>query len=227
LKDLGFKFKFGPDFKNKALVEMFVLMPPRIFSLLSNEIVSFVFITLASFMTAGSLAIFNFASSLQAFPATIFGISFAVAAFPSLSKNKDNKEEFLNITKKTAKKIIFLLLPISVFYIFFRKFIVELTLKYGEFDAAAASLTSEVLLIFSFGILAQGLLPFMVRVFFSQNDTKTPFLTALTGGVISIILAIIFAEKLGPAALALASVCGNWINLLVLFLIFRKKLYNW
>jgi len=48
---------------------------------------------LASNLASGSLAIFNFANNLQSFPIGIFGISFAIAAFPVLSANAFNNEK--------------------------------------------------------------------------------------------------------------------------------------
>ncbi len=227
LKNLGFKFQFLPAFKSAAARDMFFLMLPRVFSLLSSEITSFAIVIFASTMAVGSLAVFNFASSLMAFPAVIFGVSFAVAAFPALSRVKDNKSEFINIVKKTAKKIIYFLLPAVLLYIVFRKPIVGLVFGYGKFGIASQSLTSDVLLIFSFGILAHGLLPFMVRIFFSMENTKIPLLTGLLSSIVSIAIAAVFARQIGPAGLALAVVCGNWLNLLALFLIFMRKVRNW
>ncbi len=224
LKNLGFKFRPLFNLRAAAVREMFFLMLPRTLSLLSAEIVSFVYVAFASAMAVGSLAIFNLTSSLQALPISIFGVAFAVAAFPALSQNIDNKEEFLKIIKKTAVKIICLLLPITILYFILKGRIIKLVLGYGNFDIAAQSIASDVLFIFSFGILAAGALPFLIRIFFSMGDTKTPLLASVFGGIIAIILAAIFAESLGPKALALAMICSSWINAAVLILILRKKL---
>ncbi len=59
---------------------------PRTVTLSANQIASFVLVSLASLMTAGSISIFNFAFNLQSVPLTIIGASYSSAVFPTLSR---------------------------------------------------------------------------------------------------------------------------------------------
>ena len=62
-------------------------MIPRTMSLAISQVNLLVITAIASGLAAGSLTIFNFANNLQSFPVGIFGISFAIAAFPLLSEH--------------------------------------------------------------------------------------------------------------------------------------------
>ena len=56
---------------------------------------------LASLMKDGSITVFNFAMNLQSVPLAIIGVSYSIAAFPTLAKcfSCGNKDEFLSAKK--------------------------------------------------------------------------------------------------------------------------------
>src|SRR3989344_2809631 len=82
--NLGFTPKFSlnvnfADIKDAALTSF-----PRTLGLAFNNISLICIIALASFLPGGSISIFNFSFNLQSVPLNIIGISYAVAAFPTL-----------------------------------------------------------------------------------------------------------------------------------------------
>lgn len=177
----GFKFKPIFDFKNSGIRKLFVLMIPRTLGIAANQINLIVITAIASTLPSGSIAIFNFANNLQYFPIGIIGVSFAIAAFPALSKTwaEDKKEEFLKSFSLIFRQILYLILPLSVLTFILRNQIVAIVLKYGAFSKSAAELTAVSLGIFAFGIFAQSLIPLLLRAFFSFQDTKTPTLITI------------------------------------------------
>src|SRR3989344_3848491 len=79
----GFSFAINfEDIKKVALISL-----PRTLGLAFNNIALIVIIALASFLESGSISIFNFSYNLQSVPLNIIGISYAVAAFPTLAKS--------------------------------------------------------------------------------------------------------------------------------------------
>jgi putative peptidoglycan lipid II flippase len=69
----------------KVVWEMFKLSVPRTLTLSATNL-ELIFITsFASLITTGSIAIFSFSNSLQSVPFAIVGVSYALAAFPTLS----------------------------------------------------------------------------------------------------------------------------------------------
>ena len=62
----------------------------------------------------GSLSVFNFANDIQNLPQTVFALSFAVAAFPVLSKLKiEKKKRIYKTSLETLTQIFFFLIPIA------------------------------------------------------------------------------------------------------------------
>ena len=60
-------------------------MIPRTMGLAVTQMNLLIVTIIASTLSAGSLAVFNFANNLQSFPLGIFAIPFVLAVFPTLS----------------------------------------------------------------------------------------------------------------------------------------------
>ena len=88
---LGYRYSLKIDFKDSNTRQIGMMMIPRTLSLAVNQINFIVITVIASTLAGGSLAIFNLANNLQSFPIGIFGLSFAVAAFPALSAWKSRR----------------------------------------------------------------------------------------------------------------------------------------
>ncbi len=184
----GFKYKFLFNFKYPAIKRIFVLMIPRIFALSVNQINVIVITAIASTITAGSIAIFNFSSALQGFPITILGISLATAAFPTFSRLWVNgqKREFIEKLSLIVRQVFFLIIPASILIFLFRAQIVRLILGTGRFGWDDTRLTAASLGLFTLSIFASTLIPILIRAFFSFQDAKTPTVVALISAGVSI-----------------------------------------
>lgn len=229
LKQLGFRFRFLPNFHSENLKRVLALAGPRVLGLISIQINFLIITIIASWLEKGSLAIFNFANDLQSFPQNIFAISFALASFPLLSQLINQKEEYSRMFEETFKNILIFMIPIAIFYFVFRSQLVRLTLGYGKFDWQAINQVIDVLAIFSFGIFIQSLLPFLVRSFFALQDALHPFLAGISANGLNVILSLILARKFGVEGLALAFVLATYFNFFLLCFFFKKKklLFNW
>jgi putative peptidoglycan lipid II flippase len=180
---------------------------------------------LASLVASGSISIFNFANNLQSFPVSLFGVAFAVAAFPYLAEAASKNDIFLFRThfSKTFSHILFFIIPISCLIILLRAQIVRLVLGSGEFDWEDTYLTAQSLGLFSLAIFAQALVHLLARTFYSLSDTKTPFFASLVGIFINIILGVIFLKIFGVLGLAFSYSLASFITMILLLLILRLR----
>jgi putative peptidoglycan lipid II flippase len=154
-KSCGFtpRFSFNIDFTDIKKVALISL--PRTLGLAFNNIALICIISLASYLKEGSISIFNFSFNLQSVPLNIIGISYAVAAFPTLTKfiNMGQIEEFRNHLKSSARSIIFWSLPATFLFIVLRAQITRVILGSPTFPwaitdmekIASAAATSLVL----------------------------------------------------------------------------------
>jgi len=194
-------YRYSPlfNFKYPGLVKSFKLMIPRTIGAAAYNINLIVITAIASTMTAGSIAIFNFSNNIQYFPVGLFGTSFAIAAFPALSQSwaEKSREKFLEVFSSTFRQILFLIIPVSLLLFVFRAQAVRLILGTGQFGWLETRMTAASLGIFCLGIFASAFTPFLARVFYSFQDTRTPVIISLLSMGLNIGLCFLLTYFLG------------------------------
>jgi putative peptidoglycan lipid II flippase len=197
VRNEGYRYIYLFNFMDKHVREILRLMLPRTMALAVNQVNLFVVTVFGSFLSAGSIAVYNLANNLQAFPLGVFAISLAVAAFPSLSEAmlKKDKSDFISHFSGTAKQILFFLLPSSALLIVLRAQIVRVLLGAGFFDWRDTIYTADALAFFSLSLFAQGLIPLLARAFYASHDTKTPFYIGVSSVVLNIVLSYFFVTS--------------------------------
>jgi len=195
----GFRYMPVFNFRSPGLKRVFKLMVPRIVGTVGLNINIIVITAIGSTLVAGSIAIFNFANNIQHFPIGIVGASFALASFPVLSRAWVNgqRQEFLENFSAVFRQILFLIIPISLLLFLLRAQIVRLILGTGEFGWLETRLTAASLGLFCFGVFAFACIPFLARVFYSFQDTKTPVIISLVSMALNISLCFLLVWLLG------------------------------
>ncbi|MCD4694170.1 oligosaccharide flippase family protein, partial [bacterium] len=221
---LGYKYRFYINFESKNLKNIVKMMVPRTMTLAITQINLLVITIFASTLASGSLTVFNFANNLQFFPVGIFGISFAIAAFPSLSKMASDRKKLIESLSSTIRKVLFFIVPATVLLITLRAQIVRVVLGTGMFDWQDTILTLDTLGFFALSLFAQALIPLLVRAFYVQHIAKTPFFIGLIGAFINILLVWWFSKFMGVAGLALGFSIANIVNFVLLWMVLHHKL---
>lgn len=158
---------------------------PRTIALSANQLSLFALVIFAASLPQGSITIFNFALNLQSVPIAIIGVSYATAAFPSLSKHfaDDEIKKFLDKILTATKHIIFWSLPVLVLVIVLRAQIVRTILGSGSFDWTATRLTAACLAIFTVSAVAQSLGHLYARGFYATGNNSIPLIANLLSAV--------------------------------------------
>lgn len=231
-RSLGYRHRwnFWVHFNNKEVKRVIRLMVPRTLGIAVNQVNLFVITIFASTLASGSLAIVNFAQNLQGVPLGLFGSSFAIAVFPTLSAihARSEHQKFVKTFSETFRQILFFVIPVSVFILLLRAQIVRIILGHGKFDWQDTILTFQVLGIFSLSLFAQCIEPLLARTFYSMHDTKTPFYIALISEIINIsaVLLLLKEYHLGVIGLAIAFSVSNLVEIMILLFILRTKFDN-
>ncbi len=192
----GFKWRFMLDVSHASVLKIIKLAIPRTVGAAAYHVNLVVMTAIASTLAVGSIAVFNFADNLQYVPVSLIGISFAVAAFPALSRSfaQNRIEEFAQHFSSTFSKIIFFMVPIALLVFILRAHVVRAIFGTGEFGWEATQLTAAALGVFALGIIPLALIPLLVRSFFSMQDTRTPVLISISSVVLNIVLALLFVS---------------------------------
>ncbi len=192
-------FRFGllPTFSRRPnfseIKDVVYLSLPRTIGLSVNQVALLVLISLASRMPEGSIAVFNFSWNLQSVPLAIVGVSYSVAAFPTLAHlfSKNETEKFINNIVAAARHIVFWSLPILVLFIVLRAQIVRTILGSGAFSWSDTRLTAAALALFAVSLVAQSLILLFVRGYYAAGNTKTPLVVNVVSSALTIVFAYI------------------------------------
>lgn len=180
------RFTFAIDWK--TVWEMFKLSVPRTLTLSATNL-ELIFITsFASLITTGSIAIFSFSNSLQSVPFAIIGVSYALAAFPTLSAfmARGERAEFIEHVTTAARHIVFWSIPITALFIVLRAQIVRVILGSGAFNWDHTRLTAACLALFTISLVAQGIELLIIRAYYAAGMTKKPLLVNLSSSVVTV-----------------------------------------
>ncbi|KKR62721.1 hypothetical protein A2643_02525 [Candidatus Nomurabacteria bacterium RIFCSPHIGHO2_01_FULL_39_220] len=190
----GFTPKISGSVNFSEIKKVVTVSFPRTLGLAFNNLALISIIALASFLKDGSISVFNFAFNLQSVPLNIIGISYAVAAFPTLAKSVSlgRMDEFTNHLKSAARAIVFWSLPVIFLFIVVRAQIVRVILGSGSFSWENTRLVAAALAVFSISILAQGMITFLSRAYYAHGNTRRPLIINFFCSILIIILAYLF-----------------------------------
>jgi putative peptidoglycan lipid II flippase len=238
------KFSFSVDWRE--IGRMTALSFPRTFGLALTSFSILIIISIASKIGVGSISLFQFSYNLQNVPLGIIGVSYAVAAFPTLARffSRDSMEEFVAYISVAARQIIFWSMPIMFLFIVLRAQIVRVILGSGAFSWDDTRLTAAALALFSISIVGQSLILLFTRGYYAAGNTKKPLLINFVSTIITIILSYILVSLFNKVhgmhyffeallrietiphteivMLPLAFSIGNIINGLWIWLAFRR-----
>lgn len=190
----GFTPKFSLSINFKNIKQVAITSLPRTLGLAFNNIALISIIALASFLKSGSISIFNLSFNLQSVPLNIIGISYAVAAFPTLAKSISlgKMDEFKDHLKSAGRAIVFWSFPVIFLFIVVRAQIVRVILGSGSFSWDNTRLVAAALAIFSVSIIAQGMVALLSRAYYANGNTKRPLIVNFSCAVLIIILSYVF-----------------------------------
>lgn len=211
---------------DKNLRRILKLMLPRTIGLAAGQVNLVIITMIASTLTAGSIAVFNLANNLQSLPISLFAVSLAIAVFPTFTQaiNEKNTKMFVENFSISLRRILFLLIPVSVWVVILRAHLVRVILGSGKFDWYNTVDTAQALGFFAISIFAQGLIPLLARSFYAHEDTKTPMLVSIFSISLNILLSWFLAQFFGVLGLALAFSISSIINMLILYIILNIKI---
>lgn len=228
VKFSGFYFRpmLFDAWKNPSVRKFLKLMIPRTLTIAVTQI-NFTIITIfASTLAAGSLAVFSFANNIQSAPLGLFGVSFAIAVFPTLSAHaaKNEQKKFIVAFSRTFRQILFFVIPFSMFLLVLRAQTVRVLLGTGKFNWDNTIVTFQVLGILAISLFAQSLIPLLTRAFYAIQNTKTPLKITLVSEAVLLIAVVLLIKPFGIYGLAVAFSVSSVVNIILLMVYLRKNI---
>ena len=224
-----FKPKFDFKFElNKKVRTFFGKLLPSIFSSGVTQINILVGTIIASFQ-ASAVSYLYYADRIYQINLAIAGIAIGVVILPQLSKhiNRNDIKKINLIQNKALELSLFLSLPASIALFIASEEIISALFGYGQFNENSVSNSAKALYFFSFGLPAFAMIKVFSNFFFANHDTKSPFYISLVSVLLNIFISVYFFKEVGFIIIPIATTISSWFNLVLLFLILKKRnLFN-
>jgi putative peptidoglycan lipid II flippase len=230
IKQLGFKLKPNFDFGNIHYKQICELLFPAILSSTVGQIHIYVDMFFASALNAGAWTAIGYSNRIFQFPVGILVTAFLVPLFPIFSKlvAEDNMEAIKKYFNKGVGVLFFAAFPIIIGILVFGQDAVRLIFERGAFDDNATFMVTQALWFLSFSILPYVFRDSITRVYYSFNDSKIPFIVALSSIVLKFFLNWLLVSKLaigsGIGGITLSTSLVTLFNACVLGYFIKDKI---
>ncbi|OGH41823.1 MAG: hypothetical protein A3H79_02780 [Candidatus Levybacteria bacterium RIFCSPLOWO2_02_FULL_36_8b] len=227
-RKIGFSFMPTVNFlRSKGLHKIFMIMWPRTIQVVVQQSGTIILASIIAFMIEPGRMhlLFDSAKTLMFAPVSLIGLSISQAAFPVLSREKNNLADFKATFVTSFNQMLYLILPISILILVLRIPIVRLAYGADKFDWAATVLTGHILAFLSLSIFAQALIVLFYRAFYALHDSVIPLIVSALSTILLIILGYYFViiQGMSIESIAFAFTLVNILQLIMLIILLDRK----
>ena len=210
-RKLGYGFGIGWPRWTADLKHLAVIAGPAVLAGGVVQINMLVGRQVASF-TEGAVAWLSYADRLYQLPLGVVGIAIGTVLLPELSrrlraKDTEGGREALN---RGAEFALILTLPAAVALIVIAVPLCHVLYERGAFGPEDTQATALTLAIYGAGLPAFVLHKVLQPLFYSREDTRSPFVYALVSMVVNVALAVGLVPLIGFSAAAWATTISGW-----------------
>ncbi len=224
---IGYSYRPSFDFfRNKNFNEILELLFPAFLSSTIGQLGVYVDMFFSSGLKEGSWTAYGYANRIFQFPVGMLLTAILVPLFPLFSRlvAKNDEEGVRHYFQKGVGTLIFAGTYLMTVIFVIRTDAIRLALERGAFDHEATIVVSEILFYITLSIIPYVFRDSATRLFYSFNDSKTPFLIAIACILLKCVLNLILVKPFGINGIALSTTFVTLFNATTLGILLRKKI---
>ncbi len=225
----GFRIRPRLQLRTPAVRTFGRLMLPKMVSQPTDQVTFMFFTAIASGLAAGSISIINFARDFPSAWVSLIGVSFSLAAFPTLSAafSDGDRRRFLSVLGSNFVSVTALTLAAAAGLIVFGRLVLGVY-RGGAFDEADLNATTAVLSAFAIAVPLESLTHLLSRAIFATRHTVMQVVASLVGFAATIAATLLLVERFEVLAIPLGFSAGMGVRvaLLALVLAWRLRMFR-
>jgi putative peptidoglycan lipid II flippase len=201
----GIAFRFRPQFSHPAVRKLLQLSLWTLGYVVANQVALVVIKNLAS-PGSGLVDAYSKAFILFQLPHGLLAVSIATTFLPDLARlaASNDQSAFADRMSRGITLTALFTLPASFGLFVLSKPIIGLVLQHGNFTSEATVNTARALSGLALGLTGFSVYLFVLRGFYAQHNTRTPFFINLIENTINIVLAIVLVDRYDVLGLGIA-----------------------
>jgi putative peptidoglycan lipid II flippase len=199
------RLRFRPDWRHPAVRKVLRLSAWTAGYVVANQIALLVIYNLTE-PGGGDLSAYQLAFVFFQLPHGLLAVSITTTFTPDLARawHRQDIGAFNDRMSLGLRVLGLLIIPASVGYLVLAKPLVVAALQRGSFSAADADLTADALAAFALGLFGFSAYLFVLRGFYAQQDTRTPFWINVGENAVNIVMAVVLVGAFGVTGLSAA-----------------------
>lgn len=223
---IGPRYNFFKINNKRSIREFITFISPMILLIFIDQLSALVQKTIVSYTGSGNISALNYAYKVVGIPVGLFGMGIATVIFPTLSlliSQKDRNELIREKVENGMNYLIYLLIPITFFFVAFSQPIIQFLFERGHFTHEATTRTAVAFTYYSIGIIGQALIVYFHRLFYACGDSKIPLKVGMITAVFHVILCFSLVEIFDYVGIAVATTVYAYIYFIILFVLLYRK----
>jgi putative peptidoglycan lipid II flippase len=226
LLKLGMKFNPEVNFTDPDIKRIGKLMVPVIIGASATQIQILIGSYIASsLLPQGSVSYLYYSDRVMELTLGVFSVALATVLLPLLSKQAaiEDFEAMKNTLRFSLKLTFFVTIPATVGLIALSTPIVNVLFERGKFSPESTEKTAFALCFYALGLPFFSVVKIFLQAFFSLKNTATPVKFGMISIAFDIIFSLILIKFLSHAGIALALTIAGFVNVLLLWIYFEKR----
>lgn len=190
---------------------------PAVFAAGITQVNAFVGLVVAS-PEPGAVAWLYYADRVYQLPLGIVAVAIGIALLPAIVRHGTDGDgaRVRDAVSRAAEFAIILCVPASLALAIAARPIIAVLFEHGAFGPADTIATAAALAAFAAGLPAFVAAKLIQPVFFARSLMRIPFLVALAGVAVDIVLSVALFPALHQVGIAIAAATSGWVNAVLL-----------
>lgn len=221
-------FIYKPEFNiiNPDMNKIGEILFPAMLGTTIGQINIYVDMFFASQLKEGAWSAIGYANRIFQFPTGVIITALLIPLFPMFSTfvGKRDWESLKSYFHQGLASLWFIAFPVFALILLFAQDGVKLLFERGAFNASDTLMVSEVLVYLSISIIPYVARDTITRIFYSFDDSRTPFYVAIFSIFIKTLMNFLLIKPFGIAGIALSTTIVTLVNAILLALLLKSKI---
>ena len=183
---------------------------------------------MASTLTQGSISALNYAIKLHSLVTQIFVMIVSKATLPFLAQHvaEGNFIELKATFVSVAKKMLAVLVPVTICIVLFSHPLVKLAFERGAFTEESRIETANAWIAYSLGLPIYAVAILTTRLYNALQDNMTLMWVSAVGILLNVVMNWCFMQYMGTAGIALSTSVSYFVSSAILLVRLHRKFPN-